>query len=116
MVSKPAACASDISATVGAVMFTGATAGAWTAGDVDVTTRDTLIVGGSAVAVSAKCTFSFSGTNGNTPVAGSSVVSLPAKPSTLLVGSAPPLLGGDTASDAFGNTLVVSSARRLQIG
>ena len=116
MVSKPVACASDISATVGTLPFTGATSGAWTAGDIDVTTGDTLVVGGNAVAVSATCTFSFSGTNGNAPVAGSSAVSLPAGPSTLLVGGAPPLLSGDTASDAFGNTLVVSSARRLQIG
>ena len=50
MVSKPAACASDISATVGTLPFTGATSGTWTAGDIDVTTGDTLVVDRSLTA------------------------------------------------------------------
>ena len=113
MPAKPAAGDGDVSATVGKKPFTGADKGTWTAGRVQLTTYAKLKAGGKAVVHKAECTFSFSGTAGNTTVSGSSTVTLTKTGRPLQKGQQSVLVDGDSATDDFGNKLTASSTRRL---
>ncbi len=109
--TNPVARDGDVSTTVGTTPFTGATSGTWTAGDLTVTTTGRARADGEEIVTAASCTFSFAGTNGQTPVSGTSVVALQPAARKLRFGTAFPLVDGETTSDTFGNTVrVVSSA------
>ena len=81
--------------------------GAWAAVKVVETTDPKLTVGGDAVVHKATCTFTFTGSKGNTAVADTSTVTLSPHRTTLESGQAAVLLDGDSANDSFGNTLTV---------
>ncbi len=106
----------DVTASVGTVFFTGATSGTWTAGSVSVTTSDALRSDGSLAATEATCDFTFSGSNGTSPVAGSSTVKLSPSTRAIRVGGRHPLVDGDAATDAYGNSLQVSSSASVRTG
>jgi len=98
----------DVTAAASAgLVFPGGTAdsGSWTAGAVAEQPAATLTDTGAAALFQATCTFSFKGKVGNTPVTGSSTVTLAADATRLRVGGASLLLDGDGATDAFGNAL-----------
>ena len=71
MATKAVAARGDVSAKAGTTPSSKADSGTWTAGPVSVTTFDDLTVGGDPVVVEAECTFTFSGTKGNSAVADS---------------------------------------------
>lgn len=109
MAAHPVARTGDASATAGTGVPTTADSGTWTAGPVDTKTTDLLSSDGRAVLVEASCTFSFSGTKGNSAVADSSKVTLTPGSRTLTAGGVAPLVDGDSTKDDFGNTVKVSS-------
>jgi hypothetical protein len=104
----------DVSATAGTVLFTGADKGTWTAGSVQLKTYAKLEAGGKPVVHQAECTFSFSGSAGNTAVTGTSRVTLTKPGRPLQKGQQSVLVDGDSVTDSFGNKLAVTSTRRLQ--
>ncbi|WOP18902.1 hypothetical protein [Raineyella sp. LH-20] len=103
----------DVTATVGQLPYSGATSGTWTAGTVASTTASASS-DGAAVVVGASCTFSFNGTNGQSPVTGTSTVTLSPGPRVLTIGGVAPLVDGDSQQDAYGNTLRVGSTATLR--
>ncbi len=110
MAVKPLARAGDVSATAGTVFYTGADSGSWAAGPVTETPAAGFTSDGSSVVTQASCVFTFTGKAGTTPKPGSSTVTLSAGDRALTVGGAAPLVDGDSTSDAFGNTVRVSSS------
>jgi hypothetical protein len=110
--AKSLACQADVSATPGTAPFTGAASGTWTAGEITVTPHPRLQVGETPVISGAACTFAFVSTDGS-GVTGSQTVTLSAGATKLRDGPATLLVNGDQATDAFGNTLHVASARKL---
>lgn len=108
--------AGDVTATVGQLPYSGATSGTWTAGTVATTTATLASSDGAAVVVGASCTFSFNGTNGQSPVTGTSTVTLSPGPRVLTIGGVAPLVDGDSQQDAYGNTLRVGSTATLRTG
>ena len=105
----------DVSAAAGATPYTGATSGTWTAGTPELTTSGVLSSDGRAAVVKARCSFSFSGTNGQTGVTGSSTVTLEPGGRALTAAGVCPLVDGDTAEDSFGNKVSVASDALLVI-
>jgi len=114
MATKPVACRGDVSASAGTTPSTKADSGTWTPGSVTLTTFDDVEVGGAPVVVEAECTFSFSGTKGNSGVTDSSTVTLSASDHPLLGAQDSVLVHGDEESDSYGNTVKVSSTRDLR--
>ena len=108
--TSPVAREGDVSTTVGTTPFTGATSGTWTAGDLELTTTGRAQADGKEIVTAASCTFSFAGTNGQTNVNGTSVVTLQPASRRLRFGTASPLVHGNSASDTFGNTIRVTSS------
>ena len=111
---KPVAREGDASAAAGKTPYTGATSGTWTPGSVTETTADRASSDGAKVVTQAKCSFSFSGTNGTSAVTGSSTVTLSPGSLLLSIDGATPLVDGDSAKDSFGNTVSVSSSAILR--
>lgn len=102
----------DVSATAGTTAYSGATSGTWTAATPALTTTTVLSCDG-AVVTKATCSFSFSGTNGQSPVTGTSSVTLSPGRLALTVDGVSPLVDGDSAKDSYGNKLSVSSGAAL---
>lgn len=120
MTPPSVASASDVTASPGQVPYTGAASGVWTAGPVTTVPvpkpgAPELTVAGAAALQQATCVFTFSGTSPApaTPVAGASTVTLTPTGSRLLVNGQSVLRSGDSASDAFGNTLSATSSGKL---
>ncbi|AEH10752.1 MULTISPECIES: hypothetical protein [Protofrankia] len=113
MAGAAAARPTDVSATAGSSPYTGATSGTWTAGTPQLTTSDVLSSDGQAIVVGASCSFTFSGTNGQTNVNGSSTVTLEPGGRALTAAGVCPLVDGDSARDSFGNTVFVASNASL---
>jgi hypothetical protein len=112
--TKAVAARGDVSAEAGTTPSSKADSGTWTAGPVSVTTFDDLTVGGDPVVVEAECTFTFSGTKGNSAVADSATVTLTAADHPLLGTQDSVLVHGDEESDTYGNKVSVSSTRDLR--
>jgi len=108
--AKSIARSGDVSAQAGSSMYTGATSGSWTAGDLTLTTASLASSGGSKAVIKATCTFSFSGSNGQSAVTGTSSVTLNPSSRLLTIGGTAPLVDGDSAKDDYGNTIKVSSS------
>jgi hypothetical protein len=106
----------EVQAQPGTVMYTGATAGTWTAGTVSYKTYSKLTVGKTAVIYEASCDFSFDGSSGNTAVKGTATVTLSAGNSKVQGGLNKVLRDGDQKVDSYGNTLSVSAAGKLKSG
>ena len=95
-------------------MFTGATSGTWTAGQISDTPYDKIVSGGAKAISEAQCTFNFSGANASgAPVTGSETVTLSARATKLQQGAAGVLVEGDSASGTFGNKLTASGGPKL---
>ena len=109
---QPVAIVGDTAATPSAATQFSGNPGAWSAAPVTETAYPNLTVGGTAVIHQASCTFTFTPTSTTiTPTA--SVVTLTAGPTTLQKSTTSVLRSGDTASDANGNTLLVTAAHNL---
>jgi hypothetical protein len=114
MTGKNVAAQGDVSATPGNLPFTLAQSGTWTPGAITATAHPELQVGGAPVITQASCTFSFAGVNASgATVTGKETVTLPARSTTLRVGSDTVLVNGDQAVGVFGNKLQVVSTRKL---
>lgn len=101
MPASSVAAAGDVSAIAGAKT--------WTAGPVVVTNHPRLVVDGAPAISSATCTFTF--TNGTTEL-----LTLKATATVLQCDQVAVLVNGDqvVSSSQTGNTLTVSSTRKLQ--
>ena len=116
MTAKSVARSDDVSTLAGSTSYTGATSGSWTAGDLTLTTASLASIGGSTVVTKAACTFSFSGSNGQSAVTGTSSVTLNPSSRLLTIDGTSPLVDGDSAKDDYGNTIKVSSSALLKTG
>ena len=114
---KSVAAKDDVSATPGAVPFTGADQGTWTAGEINAPGHPEFQMGEAAVISEASCVFSFQGSNSGTGavVAGQETVTLTSGTTKLHVGQVTVLVDGDeaTGDGGFGNKLTVTSSRKL---
>jgi hypothetical protein len=113
MAGAAVARAADISTTAGSTPYEGAPSRTWTAGTPQLTTSGVLSSDGHPVVVAVSCAFSFSGTNGQTSVTGSSTVTLQPGSRALRAAGVCPLVDGDSAEDSFGNTVSVASDAAL---
>jgi hypothetical protein len=104
-VARPA----DLSTAAGSAPYEGATSGTWTPGTPQLTTSEVLSSDGNPVVVRVSCSFSFSGTNGQTSVTGTSTVTLEPGSRALRAAGVCPLVDGDSAQDSFGNSVSVVS-------
>ena len=111
---KSVATEGDVTATAGTTMYSPATSGSWTAGSVTYTSYAKLNSGGAKVIHKAECTFSFSGSTGNTAVTGQETVSLEAGSTLLQKEASKVLVDGDSKTDKYGNKLQVSSSEKLK--
>lgn len=106
MAGRSVAAASDVSPIPGTIPPAGET-GTWSAGPVVPVNHPHLIVGGAPAISSASCTFTFSG-------GGTEILTLSATATVLQCDQASVLVDGDQViSKPTGNTLTVSSARKL---
>lgn len=113
MATKPVAREGDVTAKVGTTPYTGATSGTWSSGSLTLTTAPLASSDGKVVVVKAESSFTFSGANSSTAVTGSSSVVLSPGQLLLSIDGTAPLVDGDSAQDAFGNTVSVSSSATL---
>ena len=111
---KSVATVGDVTATAGTTMYSPATSGSWTAGSVSYTSYDNVKSGDAKVIHKAECTFSFSGSTGNTAVSGSETVTLEAGSTLLQKGASKVLVDGDSKTGTYGNKLQVSSSEKLK--
>jgi hypothetical protein len=121
MVTRSVACIGDVTAVAGSIIpSVGGTpiadTGVWTGGTVTPTSYDKLTVNGAQVVYQAQCAFTFSGTKSNNPVTFSSTVTLTAATTILQSGLSNVLRDGDSASDAYGNTVKTSGTGLLSSG
>jgi hypothetical protein len=116
-VAKSAAKAGEVSATAGTKFYSPAVKGKWTAGPVQETPYSKLKSGGKAVVHKAECTFSFTGTGptpAESPVSGTSKVTLTAKTTKLQKGASNVLVDGDSEKDSYDNELKASASGKLK--
>jgi hypothetical protein len=113
MATKPVARKGDVTATVGTMPYTGASSGTWSPGTLTVTTAPLASSDGNEVVVKAESSFTFLGSSGNTTIKGDSSVVLSPGPQLLTIDGSAPLVHGDSAQDAYGNTVSVSSSATL---
>lgn len=117
MALKPVAVTSDVAATAGTGLYTGAAKGTWMPGPVTVSTYAKLTIGGAAAAWQAKSTFAFAGfgpTPAETPISGTSTVTLSASTKKLQGRASHVLVNGDEKSDSYGNKVKVSASGKLR--
>jgi len=95
----------EVTATPGTSMYSGATGGSWTAGAVTYTSHSKIRSGGKEVIYKAECTFTFSGTSGNSPVSGTEKVTLQASKKKLSCSGNYVLVNGDSKQGTYGNKL-----------
>jgi hypothetical protein len=101
----------QVTATPGAMPFTGAESGVWTAGSVNYESYDALKMDGAKVIHGASCRFSFSGqSSSGATVTGSETVTLEAGRTIVQKDSSGALLSGDSATGSYGNKLMVSGS------
>lgn len=117
MAQKPVAVAADISVSPGFGLYPGAAKGKWKAGPVTISTYPKLTVAGAETAWEARCTFTFDGNappTAETPINGTSDVTLTATAKKFAGSGKYALVDGDRVQDEYGNTLSVNAAGKLR--